>query len=161
RYGLSSKNTTPSDIYAVYKMLETKPINNFTIGIIDDVNHTSLKSEDYEINLNAYEIQIYGFGSDGMVSASKDIMHIMGEENYVQGYFEYDSKKSGGVTVSHLRIGKEKIHAPYYVTASDLTVVTKDEYFEKYQILNKAKPNSILLINTKDEQKCLEKMSSS
>src|SRR5699024_427138 len=81
--------------------------------------------------------------------------------NYVQGYFEYDSKKSGGVTVSHLRIGKEKIHAPYYVTASDLTVVTKDEYFEKYQILNKAKPNSILLINTKDEQKCLEKMSSS
>ncbi len=159
RYGLSSKNTTPSDIYAVYKMLETEPKNNFTIGIVDDVNHTSLPIEEYEINLNAYEIQIYGFGSDGMVSASKDIMHIMGEKDYVQGYFEYDSKKSGGVTVSHLRMGKEKIHAPYYVTASDLTVVTKDEYFEKYTLLTKAKPNSVLLINTKDEQKCLEKMS--
>lgn len=158
RYGLSSKNTTPSDIYAVYEMLKNSLKNNFTIGIIDDLNHTSLETKDYNIDLNAFEIQIYGFGSDGMVSASKDIMHIMGEKNYVQGYFEYDSKKSGGVTLSHLRIGKNPIRAPYYVTASDLTVVTKDEYFEKYEMLNKAKPNSILLINTSDEQKCLEKI---
>ena len=158
RYGLSSKNTTPKDIYAVFEMLENNPKNNFTIGIVDDLNNTSLITKEYEVNLQAYEIQIYGFGSDGMVSASKDIMHILGEKNYVQGYFEYDSKKSGGVTVSHLRIAQQKIHAPYYVTASNLTVVTKDEYFEKYILLDKAKTNSILLINTKDEKKCLEKM---
>ncbi len=157
RYGLSSKNTTPADIYSVYKMLKTKAKNNFTIGIIDDLNHTSLETENYQINLNAYELQIYGFGSDGMVSASKDIMHILGEDKYVQGYFEYDSKKSGGVTISHLRIGTEKINAPYYVTNADLIVVTKDEYFKKYQMLETAKTNSILLINTTDEQKCLEK----
>lgn len=159
RFGLSSKNTPPKDIKAVYDMLETKLQNNFTIGITDDITHTSLESKPYEIPLKAYELQIFGFGSDGMVSASKDIMHILGEKKYVQGYFEYDSKKSGGVTISHLRLSDEKITAPYYVTNSDLTVVTKDAYFEKYQMLEKAKPNSILLINTVDEQKCLEKMS--
>ena len=160
RYGLSSKNTTPSDIYAVFKMLEEEPKNHFTIGIIDDLNGSSLERIDYPISLNAYEIQIFGFGSDGMVSASKDIMHILGEKKYVQGYFEYDSKKSGGVTISHLRVSDHSILAPYYVTDADLTVVTKDEYFQKYRLLEKAKPNSILLINTADEQKCLEKMSS-
>ncbi len=159
RFGLSSKNTTPKDIYAVYEMLESNLKNNFTIGINDDLNHTSLETTEYNIDLNTYEIEIFGFGSDGMVSASKDIMNIMGEKNYVQGYFEYDSKKSGGVTVSHLRIGNKKINAPYYVTASDLTVVTKDEYFQKYELLDKAKDNSVLLINTKDNQKCLEKIS--
>ena len=158
RYGLSSKNTTPSQIYAVFKMLEENPQNNFTIGIVDDVTKRSLPTYDYEIPLKAFEIQIYGFGSDGMVSASKDIMHIIGEKDYVQGYFEYDSKKSGGVTVSHLRVSKETILAPYYVTACDLIVVTKDEYFGKYAMLNNAKDGSVLLINTKDEQKCLEKM---
>lgn len=158
RYGLSSKNTEPKDIYAVYEMLDNNLKNNFTIGIVDDLNNTSLETTDYKIDLNAYEIEIFGFGSDGMVSASKDIMHIMGEKKYVQGYFEYDSKKSGGVTISHLRIGNERIDAPYYVTATDLIVVTKDEYFEKYELLKKAKPNSILLINTKDNQLCLEKI---
>jgi len=158
RYGLSSKNTTPDDIYAVYQMLATAPKHNFTIGIIDDMNGTSLTKIEYPINLNAKEILIYGFGSDGMVSASKDIMHIMGEKDYVQGYFEYDSKKSGGVTISHLRIANHPINAPYYVTTSDLIVVTKDEYFKKFSMLEKAKPNSILLINTRDEQALVAKM---
>lgn len=159
RYGLSSKNTTPDMVYAVYKMMEDSPKNNFTIGICDDMNHTSLEVIPYPIDLHAKELLIYGFGSDGMVSASKDIMHIMGESEYVQGYFEYDSKKSGGVTVSHLRIGPEKIEAPYYVTNANLIVVTKDEYFSKYSVLEKAKENSILLINTHDDKACLEKMS--
>lgn len=158
RYGLSSKNTTPADIYAVYKMLENNPKENFTIGIVDDVANTSLEKENYRIDLKANEILIYGFGSDGMVSASKDILHIIGEKKYVQGYFEYDSKKSGGVTVSHLRMGASEIHAPYYVTNADLIVVTKDEYFQKFAMLKKAKNDSILLINIVDEQKCMEKM---
>jgi len=160
RYGLSSKNTSPKDIYAIYKMLEEEPKNNFTVGIVDDLNHTSLEPVLYDINLGAYELQIYGFGSDGMVSASKDMMHILGEKKYVQGYFSYDSKKSGGVTLSHLRIADHKINAPYYVTNTDLIVVTKDEYFTKYNVLEKAKENSLLLINTKDDVRCLEKMSS-
>ncbi len=158
RYGISSKNTPPSDVYAVYKMLEENPKNNFTIGIIDDINHTSLPKVDYKLELNTYEMKIYGFGSDGMVSASKDLLHILGKQNYVQGYFEYDSKKSGGVTVSHLRIGKEKITSPYYVTDASLIVVTKEEYFEKYKILENIKENGILLINTAKEN-ILEKLS--
>ena len=160
RYGLSSKNTTPAMIYSVYKMLDNDLKENFTIGIKDDLTNLSLDEEEYEVSLPAFEIKIYGFGSDGMVSASKDIMHILGEKNYVQGYFEYDSKKSGGVTVSHLRLGKEPIHAPYYVTNVNLTVVTKDEYFQKFDMLSTAKEGSVLLINTKDENTLIKKLTS-
>lgn len=158
RYGISSKNTTPAQIKAVYNMLEENPKTNFTIGIKDDLTKTSLEIPDYKINLNTYEIQIYGFGSDGMVSASKDILKILGMSNYVQGYFSYDSKKSGGLTTSHLRIGREKINAPYYVTNASLVVVTKEEYFEKYQMLENINENAVLLINTENIEKCLEKL---
>ena len=150
RYGISSKNTRPSDIYAVYQMLDENPKNNFTIGIVDDLNHTSLEVEDYQVDLDAFELQIFGFGSDGMVSASKDILHILGRSKYVQGYFEYDSKKSGGVTVSHLRIADHPISAPYYVTDANLIVVTKEEYFEKFELLKTIRENGILLINTEN-----------
>lgn len=161
RYGISSKNTTPKEILAVFDMLDDQPKNNFTIGIVDDKTKLSLPvKEEYNLNLSTLELKIYGFGSDGMVSASKDLLKIIGEEKkYVQGYFEYDSKKSGGVTISHLRIGNELIKAPYYGTNSDITVVTKDEYFQKFPLLDGVKENSILLINTPDEQKCLEKIS--
>ena len=150
RYGLSSKNTTPNDIAAVYKMLEESSKEEFTIGIIDDVTNLSLEKEEINIDLNCDEIKIYGFGSDGMVSASKDILQIIHTEKnkFVQGYFEYDSKKSSGVTVSHLRLSDEKINAPYYVESPNIVVVTKDKYFEKYQMLNGIKDNGILLINT-------------
>ncbi len=158
RYGLSSKNTTPADIYAVFKMLETNLQNNFTIGINDDVTHFSLPITPYEINLPAQELKIYGFGSDGMVSASKDLLKIMGENNYVQGYFQYDSKKSGGVTISHLRISKSPIKAPYYVTNTDIIVVTKDTYFQKFHLLESAKENSIILVNTNNSQTLLTKI---
>ena len=163
RYGLSSKNTTPYQIKAVYDFLNSDNcFDNFTIGIEDDVTNLSLKEVPMDIKPHDYEMLIYGFGSDGMVSASKDLIKVTGDNAkvYVQGYFEYDSKKSGGVTISHLRVSDHSILAPYYVTDADLTVVTKDEYFQKYRLLEKAKPNSILLINTADEQKCLEKMSS-
>ena len=149
RYGLSSKNTTPADIKSVFTMLDTKLKNNFTISIVDDVTHTSLPKEDYEIELDTKDLLIYGFGSDGMVSCSKDILKIMGQKNYfVNGYFSYDSKKSGGVTVSNLRFGKKKIEAPYYITRPSLIVVTKEEYFKKFQIVSNIKEKGTLIINT-------------
>ena len=161
RFGLSSKNTTPSQIKSIYDMLENELKNNFTIGIVDDITHTNLPIIDnYQLNLNTLEVKIYGFGSDGMVGASKDILHILGEQtnSYVQGYFEYDSKKSGGVTVSNLRIAKHPIHAPFYVTHPDIMVVTKVEYFEKFDILSELKENGILLVNAKEELDLLQKL---
>ncbi len=149
RFGLSSKNTTPADIKSVFNMLESELKNNFTIGIIDDVTHTSLEPTQYEVELDAQEILIYGFGSDGCVSSSKDILKILGTKDYyVNGYFSYDSKKSGGVTVSNLRISKNSINAPFYVAKPSLIVVTKDEYFKKFNMLNNIKENGTLIINT-------------
>lgn len=148
RYGLASKNTTPAQIKSVFQNLETETKNNFTIGIEDDVTHLSLKEEDYFLSLPAKEIKIYGFGSDGMVSASKNMMQILGDRFYTQGYFSYDSKKSGGVTECHLRISEKKINAPYYVTNPDLVVVTKQEYLKKFSILQNLKQGSILLVNS-------------
>ena len=154
RYGLASKNTTPKQIYSVYKMLEGELKNNFTIGIKDDVTNLSLDEYDYEINLPVNEAKIFGFGSDGMVSASKELLKIIAEdENYVQGYFEYDSKKSGGVTVSNLRWSKEVINAPFYVNNPSIVVVTKEEYFHKFECLEDIKENGILLINTSKKGK--------
>ncbi len=159
RYGLSSKNTTPSDIYSVYQMLDGELKNNFTIGITDDVTNLSLPKTDFTLESNAQEIKIFGFGSDGMVSASKEILKIVHEnlDKYVQGYFEYDSKKSGGVTASNLRISNEKINMPFYVTNPDLVVVTKDIYFKTFDIVNNLKENGTLLISTiKNEEELNE-----
>ena len=149
RYGLASKNTTPDDINAIYQMLDS-PINNFTIGIKDDVTNLSLDPVPIAVNLNADEIKIFGFGSDGMVSASKDILEEVFStlNKYVEGYFQYDSKKSGGITISHLRISDQKINAPYYVTNPNIVVVTKDTYFHKLHCLKDIKEKGILLINT-------------
>ena len=150
RYGLSSRNTTPNDILGVYQMLEKEPKNNFTISIKDDITNLSIDPADYYFNLDANEILIYGFGSDGMVSTSKDIMKIIGNntDKYVQGYFEYDSKKSGGITISHLRIDDKKINAPYYVTSPSLLVITKDSYLKEFDMFNEVENNSTVLINT-------------
>ncbi len=152
RFGLSSKNTTPSDIYSIFKMLESDLQNNFTIGINDDVTNLSLKKYDYSIDLDAKEILIYGFGSDGMVSASKNILKIVTRilEKDVDGYFEYDSKKSGGVTVSNLRIKNSSFKAPFYIVNPDIVIVSKDEYFKKYDMIDNIKKNGILLVNTMD-----------
>ena len=158
RYGLSGKNTTPNDIYNVYKMLEEEPKDNFTIGINDDLNNTSIKHYDFNLNLDSEEIKIYGYGSDGSVGASKDLLKILGEEKYVQGYFEYDSKKSGGLTISHLRFGDKKIEAPYYVDNPSIVVVTKDNYLNKYDVLEKVKENGILIINTDKPEKLINKI---
>jgi len=153
RYGLSSKNTTPKDIKAAFEMLENNPHHNFTIGIEDDITNLSLKVDDnFKIN-NAKEFLIYGYGSDGMVSASKSIIKLIGDntDNYVQGYFQYDSKKSGGVTASHLRISKNLIRSSYYVENPEIVVCTKESYLENFDILNKIKENGIFILVTGKE----------
>ncbi len=157
RYGLSSKNVTPSDINDVYFMLKTNPKHNFTIGINDDVTNLSLEKQNYSLPEDTKNIKIYGFGSDGMVSASKNLLKIMHEinESYVQGYFEYDSKKSGGVTVSNLRFGKENINKPYYVESSSLVVVTKFEYFNKFDCIRSLEENGVLLISTSNNEETI------
>lgn len=154
RYGLSSKNTTPDQIYAVFEMLKSELKDNFTIGIVDDVTNLSLPKYDYKIDLGAKEIKIFGFGSDGMVSTSKDIMKIMGAgtTEFVQSYNQYDSKKSGGVTICNLRISDKPINAPFYVTNPGIVVLTKDEYLFKFDMINDIKENGIFVINTTKRQ---------
>ena len=152
RYGLSSKNTSPKDIKAIFDYLEKGKLhNNFTIGINDDVTNLSLKVDNnFVLPSNDFECLIYGYGSDGMVSTSKDILKIIGDntKKYVQGYFQYDSKKSGGVTRSYLRIGDREIEKPYYPENVSFVVVSKDNYIFKYDILDNINKNGILLLNT-------------
>ena len=159
RYGLSSKNTTPKEIEAVYNMLNSELKNNFTLGIIDDVTNLSLKSTDLKINKH-HELLIYGYGSDGMVSASKSMIKLIGDNTNlgVQGYFEYDSKKSGGVTIGHLRFSNEKIRSTYYVENPELVVLTKDSYMERFDLLSNIKENGIFVISTDKDKETLFNM---
>lgn len=150
RYGLSSKNTTPAMIKAVYDMLETNPKNNFTIGIHDDLTYLSLPYDlDFKIK-SSQEFLIYGYGSDGMITASKSIMKLVGDNTgqYVQGYFEYDSKKSGGVTISHLRFSENPIRSAYYVQSPSVVVVAKESYLNRFSTLEHIEENGIFLLNT-------------
>ena len=162
RYGLSSKNTTPSQIRAVYEMLK-HPRHNFTIGIVDDVTNLSLEPIELKAS-NSHECLIYGYGSDGMVSAAKSIIKMIGNntDNYVQGYFQYDSKKSGGVTCSHLRFNQNPIRSTYYVENPEVVVVTKDSYFDDYKLMTSLKEKSNIIINTSlSEEEILNKISPS
>ena len=162
RYGLSSKNTTPAMIKAIYDNLDGDMKNNFTIGINDDVTNLSLDYDDnFKVCNNGYQMLIYGYGSDGMVSTSKDILKIVGDntKKYVQGYFQYDSKKSGGVTRSHIRISDSEIKSTYYVDSPNFIVVTKDSYMYKYDILDNLKDNGVFFLNTNlDEEKLIKSL---
>ncbi len=160
RYGLSSKDTTPAQIKAVFDFMDSdKAHHNFTIGINDDVTNLSLDVDNsFIIPNDMTEFLIYGYGSDGMVSTSKDIIKIIGDHTnkYTQGYFQYDSKKSGGVTRSHMRIANEKIRKPYYVNNPSLVVVSKEEYIYKYDVIDNLADNGTLFLNTKlNEDKLL------
>ena len=151
RYGLSSKNTSPSMIKSVFDNLNKFKMKEiFTIGIEDDITDLSLKESPFSLDSKYKEIKIFGFGSDGMVGGAKNILKVVGEndKNYVQGYFEYDSKKSGGVTIGHLRIASSQINAPYYPENSNLIVVTKDSYVKRFDVLNGIKEGGIFLLNT-------------
>ena len=149
RYGLSSKNTPPSSIKAVYDMLKGDIKHNFTIGIDDDLTYLSLKEDDFKIQLHD-EFLIFGYGSDGMVSAGKSLIKLIGDntDKYVQGYFQYDSKKSGGVTIGHLRFSNQIIRSTYYVESPKLVVVTKDSYLNGFDTISNLRENGIYIINT-------------
>ena len=164
RYGLSSKNTTPAMIKGLFDYMDTRDMhNNFTLGIEDDVTKLSVPyDKKFMLPSSNIEFLIYGFGSDGMVSASKDLMKITGTYTnaYVQGYFQYDSKKSGGVTISNLRFGRNPISATYYVEKASLVVCTKDSYLKKYRMLDKLKSKGTFVLNTsKNPDEVLASMS--
>ena len=147
RYGLSSKDTTPGMIKAIYDMLDN-PQDEFTIGIDDDVTNLSLDYEEINVTDNT-EILVYGYGSDGMVSCSKSLLGIIGDtDKYVQGYFEYDSKKSGGVTCSHLRFSNSPIRSTYFVHNPKLIVISKDTYLSTFDAVTRLSSGGTLLINT-------------
>lgn len=153
RYGLSSKDTTPSQIIAVYDNLaQNEPKNRFTLGIIDDVTYTSLPLGE-EISLapeSTFEARFIGLGSDGTVGANKNSIKIIGEstDKYCQAYFAYDSKKSGGYTSSHLRFGDTLIRSPYLVTNPNFVACHVSAYINKYDLLKGLKDGGTFLLNS-------------
>ena len=153
RYGLSSKDTSPAQIVAVFDNLElAEPKNGFTIGIIDDVTFKSLpmKEEISIVKPGTTECKFYGLGSDGTVGANKNTIKIIGSHTdlYSQAYFDYDSKKSGGYTCSHLRFGKQPIKAPYLVSTPDFVACHVPSYLEKYDVLKGIKEGGSMLLNS-------------
>ena len=157
RYGLGSKEFKPSNVYAVFENLKKEnPLDNFTVGLIDDVTHLSLPNYDYYINNNEKEYKFFGLGSDGTISANKNTIKIIGEctDKYVQGYFEYDSKKSGSLTTSHLRVSDEKILSPYALEHADIIAIHNFSFVGRYDLTNSLRQNGIVILNTvleKDE----------
>ncbi len=152
RYGLSGKNTTPAMIKGLFDFIDSKDFHdNFTLGIDDDITNLSINyNKKFILPATSTNFLIYGYGSDGMVSASKDLMKITGtySKAFVQGYFQYDSKKSGGVTISHLRFDKNPIRSTYYIEKASLIVCTKESYLRKMHILDKIENNGTFLLNT-------------
>lgn len=153
RYGLSSKEFTPGMVKAVYdELAKDKPKNHFTIGINDDLSHTSLPwDKQFSIEPDGtVRAVFYGLGSDGTVGANKNSIKIIGEEtdNHAQGYFVYDSKKSGAVTVSHLRFGKHPIRAPYLIESANFVGVHQLSFLERYDVARLAAPGAVLLLNS-------------
>jgi pyruvate-ferredoxin/flavodoxin oxidoreductase len=153
RYGLSSKEFTPAMAKAVYDELSlTQPKNHFTVGIYDDIGGTSL---DYDpaFTTEASDTTraiFYGLGSDGTVGANKNSIKIIGEEtaNYAQGYFVYDSKKSGSVTISHLRFGPRPIHAPYLISQANFVACHQFNFLERFDVLAQAETGAVFLLNS-------------
>ncbi len=161
RYGLSSKEFTPAMVKGIFdEMDKGNPKNHFTVGIYDDVTHTNLDWDPaFEIlGENVIQAMFFGLGADGTVSANKNSIKIIGEdtENFAQGYFQYDSKKSGSVTVSHLRFGPRPIRAPYLIAENEANFLGCHQFsfLEKYDMLKYARPGGIFLLNSiygKDE----------
>ncbi|MEF3279719.1 MAG: pyruvate:ferredoxin (flavodoxin) oxidoreductase [Elusimicrobiota bacterium] len=153
RYGLGSKEFNPAMAKAVFDNLKLEnPKNNFTVGIIDDVTNTSLK---WDNNFNVeskdtFKALFFGLGSDGTVGANKNTIKIISEEtdNYAQGYFVYDSKKAGSLTVSHVRFGKNYIRAPYLITRANFVGCHQFSFLEKYEMANKLEKGGVFLLNS-------------
>ncbi len=154
RYGLGSKDTPPSSVFAIYKELEKdQPAREFTIGIVDDVTNLSLPEDPDCPNTAApgtIECKFWGLGGDGTVGANKNSIKIIGDhtDKYVQAYFQYDSKKTGGVTISHLRFGDSPIRSPYYINKADFVACHNPSYVTKgFKMVNDVKPGGIFMIN--------------
>ena len=163
RYGLGSKDFTPSMAKAVFDNLDMKePKNNFTVGINDDVTYTSLlMKEDIDATPEGLvQCKFWGLGGDGTVGANKDAIKIIGDNTdmYVQGYFAYDSKKSGGVTISHLRFGKVPIKSTYLIDRADYIACHNPSYFGKYELLEGIKQGGTFVINSPWSQDEMEEM---
>jgi len=155
RYGLSSKEFTPAMVKGVFDEMEkATPKKHFTVGIFDDVTHTNLDWDPtFEIlTEDVVQAMFFGLGADGTVGANKNSIKIIGEEtkNYAQGYFQYDSKKSGAVTVSHLRFGPEPVRAPYLIAENEASFLACHQFsfLEKYDMLKYARPGGIFLLNS-------------
>lgn len=151
RYGIGSKDFTPSDVKAVFDNLaQAEPKKNFTVGINDDLTHTSLPATKLanKAGNDIFAALFYGLGSDGTVGANKNTMKIISANGFfAQGYFVYDSKKSGSMTTSHIRFGKNYIRAPYLIQAADFIGVHMFDFLDKYDVLGKAKEGATVLIN--------------
>ena len=153
RYGLSSKEFTPAMVKGVFdEMLKPQPKNHFTVGINDDVSHTSLE---YDPNFDIESPEttrcvFWGLGADGTVGANKNSIKIIGEEteNFAQGYFVYDSKKSGGNTISHLRFGPKPIRAPYLISHAQFVACHQFNFLERFDVLRFAMPGGVFLLNS-------------
>ena len=153
RYGLGSKDTPPKSVFAVYENLaQDAPKNHFTMGIVDDVTNTSLVEKDAPNTAaeGTIECKFWGLGGDGTVGANKNSIKIIGDhtDKYVQAYFQYDSKKTGGVTISHLRFGDEPIRAPYYINKADFVACHVPAYIVKgFPMVRDVKDGGVFLIN--------------
>src|SRR5690606_8566564 len=153
RYGLSSKEFTPAMIKAIFDELKKElPKNHFTIGIHDDVTYTSL---DYDPAFRVESDDVvravfYGLGADGTVGANKNSIKIIGEKagSYAQGYFVYDSKKSGARTISHLRFGPHPIHSTYLIDSANFVACHQFNFVERYDVLELAAPGATFLLNS-------------
>ncbi len=166
RYGLGSKEVTPTEIASVYHHLtSTNPFDRFTVGIVDDVTHTSIERVPAidtapEGNVSC---KFWGFGSDGTVGANKTAVKLIGDNTdmHVQAYFAYDSKKSGGVTISHLRFGKNEIKSSYLISHADFIACHNESYIFRYDVLEGLKENGTFLLNSSmSEEKLMERMPS-
>ncbi len=162
RYGLGSKEFTPTMVKAVYDNLDGEGKNHFTVGINDDVTGTSLTLGEQIISAPEGTIccKFYGLGSDGTVGANKNSIKIIGDHTdmYAQGYFSYDSKKSGGITVSHLRFGKTPIQSPYLIDAADFVACHNPSYVTKYDMLTSLKEGGVFLLNSQWTAEEMDKM---
>ncbi|MBR0379919.1 MAG: pyruvate:ferredoxin (flavodoxin) oxidoreductase, partial [Mogibacterium sp.] len=153
RYGLGSKDTPPASVFAVYdELAKAEPKKRFTIGIVDDVTNLSLEEKPAPITAakGTIECKFWGLGGDGTVGANKNSIKIIGDhtDKYVQAYFQYDSKKTGGVTISHLRFGDSPIKSSYYINKADFVACHNPSYIDKgFKIVQDVKPGGIFLIN--------------
>lgn len=156
RYGLGSKEFTPAMVKAVFDNLDAaEPKDNFTVGIEDDVTNLSLDVDySFSTSQDVFSAMFYGLGSDGTVGANKNSIKIIGEQtdNFAQGYFVYDSKKAGAITVSHLRFGKELIRSPYLITEADFIACHNPSFLEKYDMLSHAKEGGTFLLTSNHDK---------